>query len=403
MLFLGESKLHLIKSSKGEGLSVILGLSVFFALVAWIFLPSTFAGPTANPDSRRRQIEQIETDLSRETEQFLELGSKEKTILGQLAEIEKKISEKRKILEEIQAGIRLSRDELERRNENLRRLQRASAEARERMEKRLTAFYKYSKRGYVHLLATSIDLDQFRKRLKYLQVIMDEDQRMLSQMVHVQEEMIQEIALISEKLTIIDAMEKKESDRLASIREELDKKVFLIMRIHNEKEFYETLVKELQLAAHNLKETLLNLDRNQETRNELPPGFARSKGKLPLPVNGKIVKGHEPLGAEAVKAHKGIFIQGPLGAEIKAIFPGRVDFSGWLKGYGQTIVINHGSRFFTVSAHLSERYKEEGDKVEAGAIIGLLGHTGPFPKPSLYFEIRRAGTAVNPSKWVKGD
>ena len=403
MLFLGESKLNHMDSSKLGSLSVILVLTIFFALAAWIFLPCAFAGPTANPDPRRKQIEQIETDLSRETEQFLELGSKEKTLLGQLAEIEKKISKKRKMLEEIQAGIRLSKDELKRRNENLRRLQRDSAEARERMEKRLMAFYKYFKRGYVHLLATSRDLDQFRKRLKYLQVIMGEDQRLLNQMAHVQEEMIREIALISEKLTIIDAMERKERDRLASIKEEMDKKVFLLMRIHNEKEFYETLVKELQLAAHNLKETLLNLDRNQETKQELPAGFARSKGKLPLPVNGKIVKGHEPLGAETVKAHKGIFIQGPLGAEIKAIFSGRVDFSGWLKGYGQAIVINHGSRFFTVSAHLSERYKEEGDRVEEGAIIGLLGHTGPFPKPSLYFEIRKAGTPLNPLKWVKGN
>ena len=112
----------------------IHNLSFFFTLLFFLISPFPLAAPLYDSDTKKKQIEQIETDLSRETEQFLELGSKEKTILGQLAEIEKKISEKRKILEEIQAGIRLSRDELERRNENLRRLQRASAEARERME-----------------------------------------------------------------------------------------------------------------------------------------------------------------------------------------------------------------------------------------------------------------------------
>ena len=99
--------------------------------------------------------------------------------------------------------------------------------------------------------------------------------------------------------------------------------------------------------------------------------------------------------------HKGIFIKGPIGAEVKAIFPGRVDFSGWLKGYGQIIVINHGSRFFTLSAQLSERDKEKGDMVKKGDVIGLLGQTGSSLGPSLYFEIRRRGENLNPFDWLK--
>jgi septal ring factor EnvC (AmiA/AmiB activator) len=297
--------------------------------------------------------------------------------------------------------VQFNQKRLKRQQETLRHLEQSSKAVRERLGKRLTAFYKYAKRGYVHILTTSQDLEELRKRMKYLQVIMNEDQNLLQQLAEVEQKINQEIALIEERVNIIDGMKKAEGARLSSIKEDQDKKVFLLMKVHNEKEFYETLVKELQRASQNLKETLLDLDRKQKKKEVLPSGFANSKGRLPMPFHGKIIRSHNRWGVDIVKTQKGIFIQGPLGSEVKAVFPGRVDFSGWLKGYGQTIVINHGSRFFTVSAHLSERYREEGDTVEKGTVIGLLGHTGPFEKPRLYFEIRRAGTPLNPLKWVK--
>ncbi len=361
------------------------------------------AASTSESDKEERQIKQIETDLSREKEQFLKLGLREKDILGQLAEIEEKIAEKRKLLEDIKEKLRLNQKNLKGQQEKLGHLEQSSEAVRERLGRRLTAFYRYAKRGYVHILTTSQDVEQLRRRMKYLQVIMDGDQKLLQQLAEVEQEINQEIALIEERVAIIDGMKKAQSARLLSIKEEQDKKVFLLMKVHNEKEFYETLVKELQNASQNLKVTLLDLDRKQEKKTMLPSGFANSKGRLPLPFHGKIIQSHDRLGVDIVKTHKGIFIQGPLGSEVRAVFPGRVDFSGVLKGYGQTIVINHGSRFFTVSAHLSERYKEEGDAVEMGTVIGLLGHSGPFEKPRLYFEIRRAGRPLNPLKWVKVD
>ena len=90
-------------------------------------------------------------------------------------------------------------------------------------------------------------------------------------------------------------------------------------------------------------------------------------------------------------------------AEVKAIFPGRVEFSGTLKGYGETIIINHGSRFFTISAHLSERKKEAGDPVEGEEVIGIVGGNRPSKGAGIYFEIRRAGKTLAPLKWLKVD
>jgi septal ring factor EnvC (AmiA/AmiB activator) len=171
------------------------------------------------------------------------------------------------------------------------------------------------------------------------------------------------------------------------------------MKIHKEKEFYQTAVKELEVAAQNLKETLLNLDKKGEGKPvALPSSFEESRGKLPLPLNGKIIRDQSP---SSQNGSKGIFVEAPSGAEVRAVFPGRVDFSGAVKGYGQVIVINHGSRYFTVSAQLARRYKEAGESVNAGDVIGSLADIKSMEGSSLYFEIRQGAGNLDPLKWLK--
>ncbi len=355
------------------------------------------------PDSeiRKDQIKQIEKELSREQQQYLKFGEKEEDLLGQLTSIEQQITKKQWLLKEIRQRIGISRIELESRREEVARLEHSLAVVRDRLSKRLIAFYKYAKRAYVQLLAGSNGLDQLRKRGKYLNAIVIEDRRLIRQIARMQQNYQNEIALVEEKLAAIDDMEKTEQSRLTSIKEDLDRKVLLLMKIHKEKEFYETAVKELRLAAEELRETLLTLSRKQSSTKSRGSNFAGLKGKLTLPLEGEFIRDRGPLDGDSQDKRKGIHIEAPAGTEVKAVAAGKVDFSGWLKGYGQIIVINHGSRYFTVSAHLSERAKEQGELVERGEPIGLLGETGSLTGPNLYFEIRKGGTSLDPLEWLK--
>ena len=86
---------------------------------------------------------------------------------------------------------------------------------------------------------------------------------------------------------------------------------------------------------------------------------------------------------------------------MRAVFPGRVEFSGQLKGYGEMIILNHGSRYFTISARLSKRNKKEGEMVKAGEVIGFLGASDGANPPKLYFEVRLGENPLDPGKWLK--
>ena len=382
-----------------KGSARLLTCAILMSVLS--MLASSPANGVTESEIKKDQIEKIEKELSKEKEKFLEYGEKERGLLADLSRLETRIEKKKRTLKEIREKIAINKRELEERQERLKELESTSKKAEERIGHRLDAFYRYARRGYMRLLASSADLDQLRKKFKYLQIIMDEDQRLMDDLSRIQHEQRREIALVKEKLAVIERMEREERDKTSSLKEDMDKRVMLLLKIHKEKEFYETVVKELELAARDLKQRLLNLERRGQQQKQLPSDFQKSKGRLPLPMKGKIVKGEGPLASVNINGDKGIFIEGEAGAPVSAIFPGRVDFSGWLKGYGQIVIINHGSRFFSVSAQLAQRDKEEGDAVGEGEVIGFLGQPESTANPRLYFEIRKGGSNLDPLKWVK--
>lgn len=355
------------------------------------------AGAATGPEDKKEQIEKIERDLSREREQVLKFDEKEERLLEEISKLEKEIEGKRKTLKEVEEKASLIKKDLRETQARVMQLENSLKELEDRLGKRLDAFYRYAKRAYVRLLATAKGLDPLRKRFKYLRGLLAVDLTLFQETAENQKRYREEISLVKEKLFALERLEDEQSDQINALKEDIDKKVVLLMRTHREKVFYETGVKELELAAQKLKETIRRIEKRDEKKAEIPSDFAGSKGKLPMPIQGRILK--EDPSSQAVL--KGITVEGRPGAEVKAVYAGRVDFSGSLKGYGEIIVINHGSRYFTVSAQLAQRIREEGDTVKAGDVIGLLGKS-PSPRGArLYFEIRKGGAILDSLLWLK--
>ena len=133
-------------------------------------------------------------------------------------------------------------------------------------------------------------------------------------------------------------------------------------------------------------------------------GFARRKGKLPLPAPGPITVGFGKVvnpRFNTVTVQKGIDIRAGEGAEVRTIGTGTVVFSGWLKGYGNLVIVDHGSNFHSLYAHLANTQVDVGNAVEEGEAIGQVGDTGSLKGSYLYFEIRKGGQAVDPLPWLK--
>jgi murein hydrolase activator len=361
---------------------------------------------SSEDENKESQIKNIEKDLSHERAQYIQFNQKEKGLLNQLSDIEKEVNEKKTVINNLGETLQSEQAELKRQREVLRGLDASSSGMKSVLNKRLVAFYKYAERGYLKVFANSNDLNQLNHMTKYLKAILDKDLATIRQASKEQQTYKLQVDLIERQLKTISSMEQEENSKVSSLKADLDRKVILLSQIHREKEFYETAVKELGSAAENLKDTIRSLDSRgepvaEQSSNIPPSGFADLKGKMPLPVAGRIVKGLKGAGNNILSAHKGVYIDCAFGAEVRSICQGRVDYSGQLKGYGQVIVINHGSRYFTVSAYLSQRSKAEGDMVQRGEIIGKVGETGLATGSGLYFEIRKGDSILDPLKWLK--
>ncbi len=98
--------------------------------------------------------------------------------------------------------------------------------------------------------------------------------------------------------------------------------------------------------------------------------------------------------------HTGIDIASGYGVPIRAADSGEVIFRGWWGGYGNAIIIDHGTSISTVYAHLSRIVVNKNIKVSKGTIIGYVGSTGFSTGPHLHFEVRVKGKPVNPRLYI---
>ena len=129
--------------------------------------------------------------------------------------------------------------------------------------------------------------------------------------------------------------------------------------------------------------------------------FADYKGKLPLPVKGKISARYGAPRNTGELKWRGIFLSAPEGRNVVSVFRGRVAYADWLRGFGLLMVVEHGDGYMTLYGHNQSLYKEAGDWVEAGQAIASIGNTGGPSETGLYFEIRHDGEPRNPLDWCK--
>jgi septal ring factor EnvC (AmiA/AmiB activator) len=156
----------------------------------------------------------------------------------------------------------------------------------------------------------------------------------------------------------------------------------------------------MEQAATDLTASLLALKKKEEADEQ---GFLRRKGTLPPPVSGTVITVFNQATTNALgieKQSEGIAIEAPSGTPVKAIFPGTVIYAGYLRGYGNTVIVHHGFQYYSISSRVEKILVAKGDEVNAGTVVGELGDTATLIDKGMYFEIRHRSDSLDPMHWL---
>jgi len=376
-----------------------------YALMRLAFIPllalAFHADCLADDTAAAQHGNDIETRLSLESERLMAAHAKERHLLEDLVRIENEVAAFKRNVRRMNDKIRKWERRAEELGHELLGLEQARQSAEDRMAVRLSALYKYARNGYLNVIVDARDLHAFSRRIKYARTIMDQDMRELASLASKKSAFEQSISRVKEEMAGHGNLMERQRASLETLKRDLDNGVLRLMKIHQEKEFYETAVRELRLAAKEVHQAMADIPPAKAPALGPDARFEKYKGKLEFPLEGKVVRGRKFLKTGDSHLEKGIFIEASGDTDVRAVFPGRVEFSGKLKGYGEIVILSHGSRFFTISAFLEQRWKEKGASVSMGETIGTAGKGGPDGIRLLYFEIREAEKGLDPLKWLK--
>lgn len=127
--------------------------------------------------------------------------------------------------------------------------------------------------------------------------------------------------------------------------------------------------------------------------------FSALKGKLRLPARGELTNRFGAKRDDTGISWKGLFIRAAEGGDVKTVASGRVVFADWMRGFGNLIIVDHGSGYMSLYGNNQAMLKSVGEEVTAGDAIASIGNSGGNESNGVYYELRRNSQPFDPLSW----
>ena len=166
-------------------------------------------------------------------------------------------------------------------------------------------------------------------------------------------------------------------------------------------------VKQLESIIKKVLEDKARSEREERIRQQQQAlktkEFNLLKGQLPWPTEGRVIlkfgKQWNPR-LKTTTDNPGIDIKGQPGSPIRSTMSGVVTTITYIRGYGTTVIIDHGGGFYTVYSHVTNIQTQVDSEVRSGDVIAYMGDSGSVNGSKLHFEVWGKGQKLDPEKWL---
>ena len=354
---------------------------------------------------KQQELDRIKKEIQAHREQSKQLGSREKQEMKKLQSLDKELDLSRKYLKKLNE----QEDTIDRRIGDLRVAIGGREVVLSRQEQtlaqRVREMYKQDPRYSWEILLGAQSMNDAMQRYQFMQLIAEQDARMIGEYRESKRELEVESARLAESMHEISSVRADREEEASKLEGSKKKRQVMLTQIRSEKSKHTRAIEDLQKAQAELQNLLDDLQRRGTAEKDLPPTgeFASMKGRLIWPVAGKVIRGfgkhtHPKYGT--VTMNNGLDISAKGGAPIVAVAAGFVEFVDWIDAFGKCVIINHGGGYYTLYAHVADTNVSQGQKVGRGQAIAEVGDTGSLEGYVCHFEIRQARKALNPTEWL---
>lgn len=393
--------------------------------IIFLFLITCLASSAWSVDAKK-QLQGIKKEIREKKRLITKTSQVESAVSSELAKIDLSLKSKERSLSDLNRDLNSVEKGIEKTRSEIASVVKEVESRKKLIQNRLVSVYKAGEVGNIRFLFSSETLPQMLENLRYMKALLENDRQLvvaynerIGKLKELKTSMEQDVRR-KENLKQSIVLKKQE------IEEEKKTKASFLLKVREDKKSYIASLKELNANSKRLQSIVEKLEAASRKRytaktrkhyvkpdskggtSFVPPptstGFGAQKGRLSLPTQGRIVGffgRHKHPEFNSYTFSNGISIAAPIGADVRSIYSGTIVFSGYFKGYGNMVIVDHGDGFFSLYAHNSKVYKRVGSNVTQNEVLASVGDVDSPQGPSLYFEIRYQGKPIDPAPWVR--
>ncbi len=272
------------------------------------------------------------------------------------------------------------------------------------LKKRLRFMYENGRISYLQVLIHSKSFSDFLNRIEYMSCVVKYDQNIFDKIKKNEAVIASKKEEVEKEKQNIEVLVSNQVAKKHSIQSAKEKKDAMLVKLSQEEQKYIVQLDELEKSSKSI-EKMIRLAQEQANKQKNARVYTGGKFGYPVPGRYQISSGFEyrknPFTGKNTEFHSGIDFPAPTGTNVVAAADGVVVGASYVNGYGNAVIINHGSGYSTLYGHNSKLVVKVGDEVKRGQVIAKAGSTGRSTGPHCHFEVRINGKPVDPAPYLK--